>query len=141
MVCRRQTPKARIDEFDAVLGLKEFIATPVRKLSLGQRMKADLAAAILHRPSVLFFDEPTVGIDVVTKEQLRNFLRQLNQEEGTTILLTTHDMQDIEALCSRVVVIDHGTAMHDGTLADLRRRYGGRKKLSLTLSHTVALMM
>ncbi len=134
-------PKAdferRLKRFDEVLGLEEFLRTPVRKLSLGQRMKADLAASLLHHPPVLFLDEPTVGVDVVTKSRLRRFLVDLNREEGTTILLTTHDMQDIEALCSRVVVIDHGKIMHDGDLAGLKARYGGSTRLLLTLKNAI----
>ena len=123
----------RLARYDSVLGLSEFLRTPVRKLSLGQRMKADLAASLLHQPQVLFLDEPTVGVDVVTKIKLREFLVELNREQQTTILLTTHDMQDIEALCSRVVVIDHGKIMHDGSLEKLKERYGGQTKLMLTL--------
>ncbi|MDA3960627.1 MAG: ATP-binding cassette domain-containing protein [Planctomycetota bacterium] len=129
----REDFTARMAEFDQVLGLSEFLATPVRKLSLGQRMKADLAAALVHRPPVLFLDEPTVGVDVVTKGLLRSFLRHLNEEHGTTVLLTTHDMQDIEALCSRVVVIDHGKIMHEGSLDTFKSRYGGHKRLRIRL--------
>lgn len=127
----------RIARFDAVLGLAEFLRTPVRKLSLGQRMRADLAASLLHDPKVLFLDEPTVGLDVVTKASLRDFLRELNRERRTTIILTTHDLQDIEALCSRVVVIDHGRVVHDGNLDGLRRRFGGGKRVAFTLSAPV----
>jgi ABC-2 type transport system ATP-binding protein len=130
---------ARLKRFDEVLGLSEFLRTPVRKLSLGQRMKADLAASLLHNPPVLFLDEPTVGVDVVTKTRLRGFLRELNREQNTTILLTTHDMQDIEALSSRVVVIDHGRIMHDGDLEALKSKYGARKRLILTLREAVEL--
>jgi ABC-2 type transport system ATP-binding protein len=130
---------ARLARFDQVLGLGEFLRTPVRKLSLGQRMKADLAASLLHDPPVLFLDEPTVGVDVVTKARLREFLAELNRERGTTILLTTHDMHDIEALCSRVVVIDHGRIMHDGALDGLKARYGGRRRCVLTLTGPLAL--
>ncbi len=130
---------ARLKRFDQVLELGEFLRTPVRKLSLGQRMKADLAASLLHNPSVLFLDEPTVGVDVVTKTRLRGFLKELNREQGTTILLTTHDMQDIEALCNRVVVIDHGRIMHDGDLDALKARYGARRLLQLTLHEPVVL--
>ncbi len=138
-----EVPKAdferRLKRFDEVLQLSEFLRTPVRKLSLGQRMKADIAASLLHDPQVLFLDEPTVGVDVVTKTRLRAFLRDLNRESGTTILLTTHDMQDIEALCRRVVVIDHGRIMHDGDLDGLKARYGARKRLELTLREAVEL--
>lgn len=130
---------ARLKRFDEVLELGPFLRTPVRKLSLGQRMKADIAASLLHNPPVLFLDEPTVGVDVVTKTRLREFLQELNREHGTTILLTTHDMQDIEALASRVVVIDHGSIMHDGTLDSLKERFAGGKRLRLTLSNAVKL--
>ncbi len=130
---------ARLKRFDEVLELKEFLRTPVRKLSLGQRMKADLAASLLHNPSVLFLDEPTVGVDVVTKTRLRAFLRELNREQGTTIVLTTHDMQDIEALSHRVVVIDHGRIMHNGALDALKTKYGARKRLALILRDAVDL--
>ena len=129
--------QARLQRFDEVLELKEFLRTPVRKLSLGQRMKADLAASLLHNPPVLFLDEPTVGVDVVTKTRLRAFLRELNREQGTTILLTTHDMQDIETLSHRVLVIDHGRIMHDGALDALKSKYGARKRLLLTLREAV----
>lgn len=130
---------ARLKRFDEVLGIGEFIRTPARKLSLGQRMKADLAASLLHQPPVLFLDEPTVGVDVVTKIRLRQFLRELNHEQGMTIVLTTHDMQDIEALCHRVVVIDHGRIMHDGNPQGLKAKYGARKRLELTLREPVVL--
>ncbi|MBA2482486.1 MAG: ATP-binding cassette domain-containing protein [Planctomycetes bacterium] len=129
----------RLARFDQVLSLGEFLRTPVRKLSLGQRMKADLAASLLHNPPVLFLDEPTVGVDVVTKSRLRQFLIDLNREENTTILLTTHDMQDIEALCRRVVVIDHGKIMHDGDLAALKERYGASSTMQLTMKSPIDL--
>lgn len=135
-------PKALADErvarCDAVLGLKEFLHTPVRKLSLGQRMRADLAASLLHEPKVLFLDEPTVGLDVVSKAALRDFLRAVNRERGTTIILTTHDLQDIEALCQRVVVIDHGKVVHDGDLDGLRERFGGGTRVAITLKTPAA---
>jgi ABC-2 type transport system ATP-binding protein len=126
--------RARMERFEPVLGLSAFLATPVRKLSLGQRMKADLAASLLHAPRVLFLDEPTVGLDVVTKERLRAFLREINRELGTTILLTTHDLQDISALCPRVVVIDHGSVVHDGGLEALVQQAGARKRIRITLA-------
>jgi ABC-2 type transport system ATP-binding protein len=129
----------RMKRFDDVLGINEFLSTPVRKLSLGQRMKADLAASLIHNPSVVFLDEPTVGLDVVTKAYLRNFLNDLNHNQGTTFLLTTHDMQDIEAICSRVVVIDHGAIKHDGNIDSLKQAYGGRKRLKITCSRPYAI--
>lgn len=101
------------------LDLAELLDVPVRQLSLGQRMRGDIAAALLHDPEVLYLDEPTIGLDVVSKAKVRGFLRQLNAELGTTVLLTTHDLQDIEQLCERVMVIDHGKLMYDGTLGGL----------------------
>ncbi|MET9322871.1 ATP-binding cassette domain-containing protein [Streptomyces sp. NPDC003038] len=101
------------------LDLAELLDVPVRQLSLGQRMRGDIAAALLHDPDVLYLDEPTIGLDVVSKAKVRGFLRQLNEELGTTVLLTTHDLQDIEQLCERVMVIDHGRLMYDGALAGL----------------------
>jgi ABC-2 type transport system ATP-binding protein len=114
----------RLARLQELLGLEEFMATPVRKLSLGQRMRADLAAAMLHDPDVLFLDEPTIGLDVIAKKSIRGFLRVLNREFGKTILLTTHDMDDIEQLCRRVIVINRGELAYDGTIEQLRGRIG-----------------
>ncbi|MFD9715597.1 ATP-binding cassette domain-containing protein [Streptomyces sp. NPDC059076] len=102
-----------------LLDLGELLDVPVRQLSLGQRMRGDIAAALLHDPEVLYLDEPTIGLDVVSKAKVRDFLRDLNAERGTTVLLTTHDLTDIEQLCRRVMVIDHGRLMYDGALAGL----------------------
>ncbi|MDT9689259.1 ATP-binding cassette domain-containing protein [Streptomyces sp. P9(2023)] len=102
-----------------LLELGELLDVPVRQLSLGQRMRGDIAAALLHDPDVLYLDEPTIGLDVVSKARVREFLRELNADRGTTVLLTTHDLTDIEQLCSRVMVIDHGRLMYDGELAGL----------------------
>ncbi|WP_409345671.1 ATP-binding cassette domain-containing protein [Paenibacillus sp. MBLB4367] len=107
-----------------LLGLDEFLSTPVRKLSLGQRMRADLAAAMLHNPDILFLDEPTIGLDVIAKKNIRGFLKSLNRDFGKTILLTTHDMDDIEQLCERVIVINRGELAYDGTIPELRERIG-----------------
>lgn len=116
--------RARLGAFRELLELDEFLDTPVRKLSLGQRMRADLAAALLHDPDILFLDEPTIGLDVVVKKNIRRFLKTINREFGKTILLTTHDMDDIEQLCQRVVVINDGEIGYDGTIAELRGRIG-----------------
>ncbi|MEV6675567.1 ATP-binding cassette domain-containing protein [Streptomyces erythrochromogenes] len=118
-----RVPRARFEEnlercVDR-LDLAELLDVPVRQLSLGQRMRGDIAAALLHDPDVLYLDEPTIGLDVVSKAKVRGFLRQLNEERGTTVLLTTHDLQDIEQLCERVMVIDHGRLMYDGALGGL----------------------
>jgi ABC-2 type transport system ATP-binding protein len=115
-----------------VLQLKDFLDTPVRKLSLGQRMRADLAASLLHDPDLLFLDEPTIGLDVLAKKQIREHLRQLNRELNKTILLTTHDMDDIEQLCTRVIVINHGQSIYDGTLQQLRGRIGLPTTMKIT---------
>ncbi|MEU0678574.1 ABC transporter ATP-binding protein [Streptomyces albogriseolus] len=102
-----------------LLDLGDLLEVPVRQLSLGQRMRGDIAAALLHDPEVLYLDEPTIGLDVVSKTRVREFLRQVNAERSTTVLLTTHDLQDIEQVCSRVMVIDHGRLVYDGALAGL----------------------
>jgi ABC-2 type transport system ATP-binding protein len=112
--------RRRLDELTELLGLGDLMRTPVRQLSLGQRMRGDITAALLHDPAVLVLDEPTIGLDVVSKAAMRGFLRSLNAERGTTVLLTTHDMGDIERLCRRVMLIDHGRLTFDGTIEDLR---------------------
>lgn len=116
--------RERIDRFDTVLGLKEYLHTPTRKLSLGQRMRSELAAALIHNPRVLFLDEPTIGLDVAVKARIREFLREINRELRTTILLTTHDVDDIEALSHRVIVIDRGTKIYEGSLEGLKAGLG-----------------
>jgi ABC-2 type transport system ATP-binding protein len=116
-----------------VLDLGGLLDTPVRQLSLGQRMRGDLAAAMLHAPPILYLDEPTVGLDVVSKGRVREFLALCNRERGVTILLTTHDLADVERLCSRVVVIDGGRLICDGTVEGVKDRYGGRRTLVVDL--------
>jgi ABC-2 type transport system ATP-binding protein len=114
--------RERMALFDRVLGLSAYLHQPVRKLSLGERMRCDLAASLLHRPPLLFLDEPTIGLDVVAKASVREFLQEINRREETTVLLTTHDLSDIETLCRRVIVIDHGRLLFDGPLEQLRDR-------------------
>jgi ABC-2 type transport system ATP-binding protein len=125
--------RSNLAEYVELLSLGDLLDTPVRQLSLGQRMRGDIAAALLHDPEILYLDEPTIGLDVVSKGRLREFLRTLNAERGTTLLLTTHDLQDIEALCRRVIVIDHGTAVFDGDLSDLHRQGGSTRTLVVDL--------
>jgi ABC-2 type transport system ATP-binding protein len=114
--------RERMAVFDRVLGIGAYLQQPVRKLSLGERMRCDLAASLLHRPPLLFLDEPTIGLDVVAKASVREFLQEINRREGTTVLLTTHDLSDIETLSRRVLVIDHGRLLFDGALSQLRDR-------------------
>jgi ABC-2 type transport system ATP-binding protein len=116
-----------------LLDMSDFLQTPVRQLSLGQRMRGDLTAALLHDPAILYLDEPTIGLDVVAKARIREFLLQLNRERNVTLLLTTHDMGDIERLCSRVMVIDHGRLIYDGDLQSIKDRFGGERTLVVDL--------
>jgi ABC-2 type transport system ATP-binding protein len=121
-------------EFRQLLELDAFLTSPVRSLSLGQRMRADLCAAMLHDPALLFLDEPTIGLDVVAKERIRQFIAYINQERGTTVLLTTHDLSDVEKLCKRVMIIDHGHLLYDGNLATLQDRFGGKREVVVDLA-------
>ncbi len=121
--------KKQMAFLDEVLELQSFINTPVRTLSLGQRMRADIAASLLHNPKVLFLDEPTIGLDVVVKDNIRRAVTYINQQEGTTVILTTHDLDDISMLCKRIVMIDHGRKVYDGSLHDLKQKYGQMREL------------
>ncbi|MFJ5773592.1 ATP-binding cassette domain-containing protein [Streptomyces sp. NPDC093094] len=125
--------RADLDRLVELLDLAELLEVPVRQLSLGQRMRGDIAAALLHDPEVLYLDEPTIGLDVISKARVREFLRELNTERGTTVLLTTHDLQDIEQLCSRVMVIDHGRLMYDGPLGGLHEAGESERTLVVDL--------
>jgi ABC-2 type transport system ATP-binding protein len=117
--------------FDELLDLHEFRNVPVRQLSLGQRVRADIAAALLHNPSILFLDEPTIGVDVLSKDRLRNFIKEINREQKVTVLLTTHDMNEIERLCPRVMIIDHGHLLYDGGIENIRAHYSSERVLEV----------
>lgn len=121
------------DELIALLDLEQLLDIPVRQLSLGQRMRCDLAASLLHAPPILFLDEPTIGLDAVSKLAVRDFIRRLNRDRGITVILTTHDMDDIEALCSRVMLIGQGRILSDGTLEDLRAEVTTERRLIVDL--------
>jgi len=117
------------------LGVKEFVHTPVRQLSLGQRMRAEIGGALLHNPRLLFLDEPTIGLDVVAKAHIRQFIRSLNKEYKTTVILTTHDMTDVEEICERVMIIDKGALLFDGSLGGLRDHMGNKRRLIIDWEH------
>jgi ABC-2 type transport system ATP-binding protein len=131
---RYRTSLARFRE---VLDLDPFLQTPVRQLSLGQRIRGELTASMLHEPELLFLDEPTIGLDVVAKQRVRDFLIEINRERGVTVLLTTHDLGDIERLCKRLLVIDHGSLIWDGQIEDLKQRYGAERLLIVDLEAPV----
>ncbi|PYE55713.1 ABC transporter ATP-binding protein [Deinococcus yavapaiensis] len=137
-----RVPKPRFEEnlktFTELLALDGFLNSPVRSLSLGQRMRADLAAALLHDPELLFLDEPTIGLDVVAKERIREFVAHVNETRGVTVLLTTHDLADVERLARRVMIIDHGQLLFDGKLAALLARFGGERHLVVEFAEPVA---
>jgi len=130
--------KKQMALFHDLLDIGDYLHQPVRKLSLGQRMRCDLAAALLHQPRVLFLDEPTIGLDVVAKENVRGFLREICDRDKVTVILTTHDLGDIEHLCRRIIIIDKGKVHFDGELTELRRRVGQRVRLTVELRESVS---
>jgi ABC-2 type transport system ATP-binding protein len=134
----RAAYEARLAHFDAVLGIGPLLRTPVRQLSLGERMRCELAAALLHGPRVLLLDEPTIGLDVAVKLRLRAFLGELRDEGKTTIVLTTHDLADVAALCPRVLLLSDGKLLHDGPIDALTARLGGRRSLRVQLRSTAS---
>ncbi len=125
-----------LETFTELLDLAPFLQTPVRQLSLGQRMRGELTAAMLHDPEVLFLDEPTIGLDVVARARVREFLQRVNRERQVTVLLTTHDLVDIERLCSRMLIIDHGRVMYDGGVTELAERFGGERTMIVDLEES-----
>ncbi len=126
-----------VNELAELLEIKDILEVQVRKLSLGQRMKCELIAALLHQPKVLFLDEPTIGLDVVSQQKMREFIKAYNTQKKTTILLTSHYMEDVEALCKRVIIIDHGRILYDGGLRDLVDKYVDHKVLKVTFTTPV----
>ncbi len=126
--------RRNLGQMTELLDLEPFLATPVRQLSLGQRMRGDLAAAMLYEPRILYLDEPTVGLDVVAKERTRQFIEQINRETGVTVMLTTHDLADVERLCKRIIFIDKGKVLYDGPVDQLKRRYAPWRVLDVTLT-------
>jgi len=127
----------RMDEFEQVLELKEFLKTPARKLSLGQKMRCELAASLIHNPQIVFLDEPTIGLDVAVKQSIRDFVHRINKERGVTVILTTHDLRDIEELCSRILMIDKGKLIFNGSLGELRDKSLDSAQLTFSLSHAI----
>lgn len=130
--------KKNLDRYTELLDMSKFLKQPVRQLSLGQRMRADIAAALLHSPEIVFFDEPTIGVDVVGKENIRNFIRELNAEDKVTMLFTTHDMQDIEKTCNRLIIINKGSKIYDGTLDGVRKLHGSSRQLDVFFANDVS---
>lgn len=129
-----EVPDARfkqlIDEFAETLDLKELLKIPIRNMSLGQKMRAELAATLIHEPKIVYLDEPTIGLDLLVKERIREFIKRVNQEKGTTVVLTTHDLGDIEELCKRVLIIDNGTLIYDGPLTTIKDRFGKYREIT-----------
>ncbi len=135
----RKKFQRRLAEFTELLELEELLHIPVRKLSLGQRMRCEIAASLLHQPRVIFLDEPTIGLDAVSKQEIRKFLRRINQNEKVTIILTTHDMGDIEELCQRIIFINVGSIIYDGPLQKLKSAYATHKTIEIKYQHPVTI--
>jgi ABC-2 type transport system ATP-binding protein len=133
----RDQYRRNLREFVEILEMEDFMRTPVRQLSLGQRMRGDFAAALLHSPAIVYLDEPTIGLDVVAKQAIREFIARINSERGTTIVLTTHDLADVERLCRRIILIDHGTLIYDGDIERIKTEYGRFRTLIVRFSRPV----
>jgi ABC-2 type transport system ATP-binding protein len=133
----RDEYRRNLNEFIEILEMADFLRTPVRQLSLGQRMRGDFAAALLHSPKIVYLDEPTIGLDVVAKEAIREFIARINAERGATIVLTTHDLADVERLCRRIVLIDRGTVIYDGDVERIKSEYGRFRTLVVRFSEPI----
>ena len=136
----KETAK-RVDELAEVFEIGELLTTPVRKLSLGQRIRCEIAASLLHRPDILFLDEPSIGLDVVVKQRIRDLIQRVNQERGVTIFLTSHDAGDIEKICRRAIVINHGSIVWDGSIKEMKYSFLNRRVLDLKLDGPVEIDM
>lgn len=124
-----------LQKFTELLDMNEFLNQPVRQLSLGQRMRGDIVAALLHSPKIVFFDEPTIGLDVIAKEKIREFVKYMNKKENVTMIFTTHDMQDIEKVCNRLIIIDEGRKIYDGSVEQIKKRYASLKNIEILLEN------
>ncbi|MGA8534738.1 MAG: ATP-binding cassette domain-containing protein [Candidatus Tumulicola sp.] len=133
----RDRYRRNLDEFVTILEMDEFLRTPVRQLSLGQRMRGDFAAALLHDPAIVYLDEPTIGLDVVAKDAITGFIARINRERGATIVLTTHDLAEVERLCRRIILIDHGAIIYDGGVERIKSEYGRFRTLVVHFSEPV----
>jgi ABC-2 type transport system ATP-binding protein len=133
-----QVPPARykqlLDQFSETLELGELLKMPIRNMSLGQKMRSELAAALIHEPKIVYLDEPTIGLDLIVKERIREFIKEQNRERGTTVILTTHDLGDIEELCKRVMIIDDGKLIYDGPLSTIKDRFGKYRQITFELA-------
>lgn len=132
-----QVYKKNLERFVELLGLGEFLHLPARKISLGQRMRADLAAALLHNPKIIYLDEPTIGLDIAVKEKIRKFIKEMNREKGTTIMLTTHDLDDIEDICRRLVIIDKGKVIFDGELQAVKDAFARERTIHFQMKNEI----
>ncbi|MBI5034214.1 MAG: ATP-binding cassette domain-containing protein [Chloroflexi bacterium] len=122
--------KQLLDQFSETLELKDLLHVPIRNMSLGQKMRAELAATLIHEPQIVYLDEPTIGLDLIVKERIREFIKQQNRDKGTTVILTTHDLGDIEELCQRVIIIDAGKLIYDGPISTIKERFGKYREIS-----------
>lgn len=129
--------KERFEYLCKLLDLESFITQPVRSLSLGQRMRADFAAALIHSPKIVYLDEPTIGLDVLVKDKIRGAIKELNKKYHTTVILTTHDMKDIEELCNRIIIIDKGKLLYDGSLANIKYEFGNEKSVLIPINSQI----
>lgn len=135
---KKEDFEERLNHLVSIFEIKEFLYTPVRKLSLGQRMRAELVLALLHKPKVIFLDEPTIGLDIISKKSLREHIKKINSEEETTVVLTSHDMDDIEQVCKRVIIINHGKIIYDDSIVNLKKKYLKKKVFEIIFDDKIS---